>query len=200
MNMRHYNAQIAGRESVELFTVIFFSKRKEKAAGLVMGCKKNGIKVWVPQYGLEGTIYINHTNKKNALNENYTSDFDFDPETGVLTNQHDPNDTIETFQPITVGIHVQELKGFRRELILSLLSSTAFKGEKANAPAATSTSASTTASTSTAASTSASASTAAPDASSKGETAETKSKTVEKKEKSSKKASVETKKAARSSL
>ena len=131
MNMRHYNAQIAGRESVELFTVIFFSKRKEKAAGLVMGCKKNGIKVWVPQYGLEGTIYINHTNKKNLLNENYTSDFDFDPETNVLTNRHDPNDTIETFQPITVGIHVQEMKGFRRELILSLLSSSAFRGEKA---------------------------------------------------------------------
>ena len=63
MNYRHYNAQIAGRESVELFTVIFFAKRREKAAGLVMGCKKNGIKVWVPQYGLEGTIFINHTNK-----------------------------------------------------------------------------------------------------------------------------------------
>lgn len=182
MNMRHYNAQIAGRESVELFTVIFFSKRKEKAAGLVMGCKKNGIKVWVPQYGLEGTIFINHTNKKNALNENYTSDFDFDPETGVLTNQHDPTDTIETFQPITVGIHVQEMKGFRRELILSLLSSSAFRGEKndsAEAPAAKK----------------------GETKRETGETGETKGETKrEKKEKSVKKASVEAKKAAHSSI
>ena len=174
MNYRHYNAQIAGRESVELFTVIFFAKRREKAAGLVMGCKKNGIKVWVPQYGLEGTIFINHTNKKNALNENYTSDFDFDPETGVLTNRHDPTDTIETFQPITVGIHVQEMKGFRRELILSLLSSSAFRGEK-NEPAESSTA-------------------------KKVETVETVETKKEKKEKSVKKASVEAKKAARASL
>ena len=168
MNMRHYNAQIAGRESVELFTVIFFSKRKEKAAGLVMGCKKNGIKVWVPQYGLEGTIYINHTNKKNLLNENYTSDFDFDPETNVLTNRHDPNDTIETFQPITVGIHVQEMKGFRRELILSLLSSSAFRGEKAESTTQTT-----------------------------EKKAEKSEKKAEKKEKSEKKASQEAKKAVR---
>ena len=129
MNMRHYNAQVAGRESVELFTIIFFSKKKEKAAGLVMGCKKNGIKVWVPQYGIEGMIFINHTNKKNLLNENYNSDFEFDPETGVVTNSHYRTDTIETCHPITLGIHVQEMKGFRRELILSLLSSSAFKEE-----------------------------------------------------------------------
>lgn len=64
--------------------------------------------------------------QKNQLNHNYNNDFDYDVDTSVLTNQHDPNDTIETFQPITVGIHVQEMKGFRKELILSILSSHAF--------------------------------------------------------------------------
>lgn len=44
----------------------------------------------------------------------------------MLTNSHDPSDTIETFQPVTVGIHVQEMKGFRKELIISLLSPNAF--------------------------------------------------------------------------
>lgn len=44
----------------------------------------------------------------------------------MLTNQHDPQDTLETFQPVTVGIHVQEMKGFRKELILSLLAPNAF--------------------------------------------------------------------------
>lgn len=44
----------------------------------------------------------------------------------MLTNQHDPKDTLETFQPVTVGIHVQEMKGFRKELILSLLAPNAF--------------------------------------------------------------------------
>ena len=45
----------------------------------------------------------------------------------MLTNQHDPQDTLETFQPVTVGIHVQEMKGFRKELILSLLAPNAFQ-------------------------------------------------------------------------
>ena len=49
----------------------------------------------------------------------------------MLTNQHDPTDTLETFQPVTVGIHVQEMKGFRKELVLSLLAPNAFEeGEK----------------------------------------------------------------------
>ena len=63
MNFRHHNAQMAGRDSVELFTIIFFNNKEEKATGLVMNCKKNGLKVWVPKYGLEGTIFINNTNK-----------------------------------------------------------------------------------------------------------------------------------------
>ena len=28
-----------------------------------MMCKKNGVKVWVPKYGIEGMVYINNTNK-----------------------------------------------------------------------------------------------------------------------------------------
>ena len=63
MNTRHYNAQMAGRDSVELFTVIFFNNKNEKATGVVMNCKKNGIKVWVPKYGIEGMIFINNTSK-----------------------------------------------------------------------------------------------------------------------------------------
>lgn len=66
MNYRHYNAQQAGRDSVELFTLLFFKDREEKATGLIMSCKKNGIKVWIPKFGLEGTIFINHTNKVGA--------------------------------------------------------------------------------------------------------------------------------------
>lgn len=42
---------------------------------------------------------------------------------------HDKTDTLETFQPVTVGIHVQEMKGFRKELILSILSPHPFEDE-----------------------------------------------------------------------
>lgn len=63
MNFRHYNAQMAGRDSVELFTILFFNNKNEKATGVIMMCKKNGVKVWVPKYGIEGMVYINNTNK-----------------------------------------------------------------------------------------------------------------------------------------
>ena len=63
MNVRHRNAQLAGRDSVELFTIIFFNQKNEAATGVIMNCKKNGVKVWVPKYGIEGTIFINNTNK-----------------------------------------------------------------------------------------------------------------------------------------
>ena len=63
MNVRHRNAQLAGRDSVELFTLIFFNQKNETATGVIMNCKKNGVKVWVPKYGIEGTIFINNTNK-----------------------------------------------------------------------------------------------------------------------------------------
>ena len=63
MNFRHYNAQMAGRDSVELFTILFFNNKNEKATGVIMACKKNGLKVWVPKYGIEAMVYINNTNK-----------------------------------------------------------------------------------------------------------------------------------------
>ena len=63
MNFRPYNAQMAGRDSVELFTILFFNNKNEKATGVIMACKKNGLKVWVPKYGIEGMVYINNTNK-----------------------------------------------------------------------------------------------------------------------------------------
>ena len=63
MNYRHYNAQMAGRDGVELFTIIFFKDKEERATGVIMACKKNGVKVWVPKYGLEGMIFINHASQ-----------------------------------------------------------------------------------------------------------------------------------------
>lgn len=43
MNTRHYNAQMAGRDSVQLYTYIFFNKRREESVGICMQCCKNGI-------------------------------------------------------------------------------------------------------------------------------------------------------------
>lgn len=64
MNVRHRNAQLAGRDSVELFTLIFFNQKNENSYWSNYDIvKKMESKYGIPKYGIEGTIFINNTNK-----------------------------------------------------------------------------------------------------------------------------------------
>ena len=51
LNKRHHNAQMAGRASVELHTLIYFGPRKVMADARIMKVKENGLIVFVPRYG-----------------------------------------------------------------------------------------------------------------------------------------------------
>ncbi|EFN55177.1 hypothetical protein CHLNCDRAFT_35599 [Chlorella variabilis] len=55
LNVRHRNAQMAGRASVELHTLIFFRSRQVVADARV---RANGLIVFVPKYGIEGPVYL----------------------------------------------------------------------------------------------------------------------------------------------
>lgn len=59
LNERHHNAQMAGRASVELHTLIFFHGRVAIADARVMKVRSNGLIVFVPKYGIEGPILLN---------------------------------------------------------------------------------------------------------------------------------------------
>jgi exosome complex exonuclease DIS3/RRP44 len=56
LNARHRNAQLAGRASVELHTLLFFRARPSVADARVTRCKANGLVVFVPKFGLEGPL------------------------------------------------------------------------------------------------------------------------------------------------
>eukprot|EP00850_Spirogloea_muscicola_P015313 SM000116S24234 [mRNA] locus=s116:202438:210497:+ [translate_table: standard] len=58
LNYRHRNAQMAGRASVELHTLIFFRKRPTDADARIVKIRANGFIVFVPKYGIEGPVYL----------------------------------------------------------------------------------------------------------------------------------------------
>jgi exoribonuclease R len=58
MNVRHTNAQHAGRSSVELHTRTFFRNNPKKADARVVKLQANGLIVFVPKYGIEGAVYF----------------------------------------------------------------------------------------------------------------------------------------------
>ncbi|KNA22267.1 hypothetical protein SOVF_035560 [Spinacia oleracea] len=58
LNYRHRNAQMAGRASVELHTLIYFRKRPTDTEARIVKIRSNGFIVFVPKYGIEGPVYL----------------------------------------------------------------------------------------------------------------------------------------------
>ncbi|CDP01774.1 unnamed protein product [Coffea canephora] len=54
LNYRHRNAQMAGRASVELHTLIYFRNRQAR----IVKIRANGFIVFVPKYGIEGPVHL----------------------------------------------------------------------------------------------------------------------------------------------
>ncbi|MED6204064.1 Exosome complex exonuclease RRP44 A [Stylosanthes scabra] len=66
LNYRHRNAQMAGRASVELHTLIYFRNRPTDTEARVVKIRSNGFFVFVPKYGIEGPIYLTQKGEKGS--------------------------------------------------------------------------------------------------------------------------------------
>nr|XP_029151972.1 exosome complex exonuclease RRP44 homolog A isoform X2 [Arachis hypogaea] len=66
LNYRHRNAQMAGRASVELHTLIYFRNRPTDTEARVVKMRSNGFFVFVPKYGIEGPIYLTQKGEKGS--------------------------------------------------------------------------------------------------------------------------------------
>lgn len=120
LNKRHHNAQMAGRASVELHTLIFFGPRKVLADARVMRVKENGLIVFVPRYGIEGPVYFSPpaSNDKGKV-ERVAPLYEFDEEAQTLCQ--DGKVMYSIFMPCAVSISVEEGIGHRKRLVLSLI-------------------------------------------------------------------------------
>ena len=119
MNRRHRAAQLAGRASVQLHTLIVFSgengEKEEDAYVLDVETNETAepsFTVIVPRYGIEGRVNLNHIKANDA---NLTRD----------ANAHyiRYKDTkIQVFDKVRVKIWVKEEQDTQKELMLDLLS------------------------------------------------------------------------------
>ncbi|KAK4798304.1 hypothetical protein SAY86_030630, partial [Trapa natans] len=66
LNYRHRNAQMAGRSSVELHTLIYFRKRPTDTEARIVKIRSNGFIVFVPKYGIEGPVYLTERSEKGG--------------------------------------------------------------------------------------------------------------------------------------
>lgn len=67
MNVRHTNAQLAGRSSVELHTRIFFRGKTTLADARVVKLQANGMIVMVPKFGIEGPVYFGEKGDQDMI-------------------------------------------------------------------------------------------------------------------------------------
>lgn len=114
LNVRHRNAQLAGRASVDLHTLIFFKGRPTAADARIVRVRSNGFIVFVPKYGIEGPVYLDGKNEQGG--------YDFDEEAQTVLSKVDGSRVYTIFDPCAVSINIEEGHGGRRTLVLALVS------------------------------------------------------------------------------
>ena len=115
MNYRHHNAQMAGRASVTLHTLLYFKNRPTIDTACVIRVKSNGAVVLVPKYGIEGPVYICEKGKENE------TDYTYEENNMALIHNKDDNKSLRVFNEIQVKIEVVEVAPHRNSLVMSLV-------------------------------------------------------------------------------
>ena len=119
MNRRHRSAQLAGRASVQLHTLIFFSgvsNTEEDAFVLdVEATDKSepSIMVMVPRYGIEGRVRIPLEVDDSRLQR-------FPDEHKLVFEEKGKSTSIQVFDKVRVNIWVRSTEDHQRELIIDL--------------------------------------------------------------------------------
>ncbi|GLI66006.1 hypothetical protein VaNZ11_009617 [Volvox africanus] len=155
LNKRHHNAQLAGRASVELHTLIFFKDRTVVADARVTKVKANGLVVFVPKYGIEGPVYLTARDKNINAASTSTAVTAVD---GVVANEaagrkqtrgsqyfllDEDAQTVRSadgsvhfalFDKCTVRISVEEGMAHRRTLVLTLVDRSELPASERMAP------------------------------------------------------------------
>jgi exosome complex exonuclease DIS3/RRP44 len=115
INVRHRNAQMAGRASVEYYVGQALKGRIIEEDGFVMRVFSNGFVVFVPRFGIEGLIRLRDLATPEPVG-------DFDSENYVLNVSGSRDATINLFEKVKVRISdEQEESTGKRKIKLQLL-------------------------------------------------------------------------------
>ena len=108
LNVRHKSAQLAGRASAELYTLVFFRGRPTEEPARVVKVRERGVVVFVPKYGIEGTVRLDGWAKVEQKKPAIAS--------------ADGTRKVELFDRVRVRIEVQQEGQSRQEhLVLTLV-------------------------------------------------------------------------------
>eukprot|EP01025_Chloroclados_australasicus_P013586 TRINITY_DN16396_c0_g2_i1.p1 TRINITY_DN16396_c0_g2~~TRINITY_DN16396_c0_g2_i1.p1 ORF type:complete len:315 (+),score=25.13 TRINITY_DN16396_c0_g2_i1:111-947(+) len=108
LNTRNRNAQMAGRASVELHTVIFFDKKNTIADARVTRVRANGLIVFVPKFGIEGPVRFEQGN------------FTLEEQGAVVKDQQSGKQFV-IFDKVAVRISVETSPTYHKQLVLQLV-------------------------------------------------------------------------------
>jgi exosome complex exonuclease DIS3/RRP44 len=120
MNRRHRAAQLAGRASVQLHTLIFFAgdgAKEEYAYVLDVETAESSdpsLLVMVPRYGIEGRV-------KLCIDCNDPNLVRYPNEHKISYKMKDASVSVQVFDKVLVRIWVKEIQDHQRELVLDLL-------------------------------------------------------------------------------
>jgi exosome complex exonuclease DIS3/RRP44 len=123
MNRRHRAAQLAGRASVQLHTLIFFAGNgaKEEEAYVLdvetADTSEPSFTVMVPRYGIEGRVKLSIAADDPNLVRSPA-------EHRISYKQGRKNATVQVLDKVKVRIWVREIQDHQRELVLDLLEPT----------------------------------------------------------------------------
>ncbi|GHP12176.1 hypothetical protein PPROV_001090400 [Pycnococcus provasolii] len=127
LNYRHRNAQLAGRSSVELHTLLYFASKfgdvPQLEPGRITKVSERSINVLVPMYGLEGPVNVEGGASAGGVREDdgsasLWSSFDGNVMAGVLASQ--PGRRVQVLDQVMIRISIEHGGFGRRRLVLEL--------------------------------------------------------------------------------
>ncbi|DAZ98034.1 TPA: hypothetical protein N0F65_004524 [Lagenidium giganteum] len=131
LNRRHHAAQLAGRASVTLHTLLYFKQFPTNTDAVITKVKNNGVGVLLPRFGIEGMVFLC---EKEDEQDQDTVRYDADKHTLTLVKQN--KRLLQVFDRVRVKVYVALTLGNRQELKIELLSDTEPEEPAAEAPAA----------------------------------------------------------------
>ncbi|TMW65317.1 hypothetical protein Poli38472_007959 [Pythium oligandrum] len=115
LNRRHHAAQLAGRASVTLHTLLYFKQYPTDTDAVITKVKNNGVGVLLPRFGIEGMVFL--TDK----DDDDESAVKYDADRHELTLKQPRERCLKVFDPVRVKVYVATTFGNRQELKIELL-------------------------------------------------------------------------------
>lgn len=116
LNRRHHAAQLAGRASVSLHTLLYFQQFPTTTDAVITKVKNNGVGVLLPRFGIEGMIFLC---SKDEQDDEDVVKFDAEQHTLMLVKQSGRK--LKVFDKVQVKVYVALTFGNRQELKMDLL-------------------------------------------------------------------------------